>query len=134
MTLGQVKQLTSEPGLEIEPAISPDGKFVAYAAGPLSTTRIYLRQPGGRPVALTADSGPPQRRPVWSPDGTRILFEADGDLFVMPVLSLKNVHVEPVNRYLQLHGIVLRAIPTKENALEQVGYFYTAKHEVRGIF
>src|SRR5437870_3329521 len=64
LTLGQVKQLTSEPGLEIEPAISPDGKFVAYAAGPLSTTRIYLRQPGGRPVALTADSGPPQRRPV----------------------------------------------------------------------
>jgi len=87
LTLGQVKQLTSEPGLEIEPAISPDGKFVAYAAGPLSTTRIYLRQPGGRPVALTADSGPPQRRPVWSPDGTRILFEADGDLFVMPALG-----------------------------------------------
>lgn len=87
LTLGQVTQLTFEPGLEIEPAISPDGKLVAYAAGPLSTTRIYVRQPGGRPVALIADSGPPQRRPLWSPDGTRILFETNAALFVMPALG-----------------------------------------------
>src|SRR5712692_5400256 len=87
LTLGTVTQITFEPGLEIEPAISPDGKFVAYAAGPLSTARIYVRQSGGRPVALTADSGPPQRRPLWSPDGTRILYETDAHLFVMPALG-----------------------------------------------
>ena len=87
VTLGRVTQITFEPGLEIEPAISPDGKFVAYAAGPLSATRIYVRQPGGRPVTLAADSGPPQRRPLWSPDGTRILFETDADLFVMSALG-----------------------------------------------
>jgi Tol biopolymer transport system component len=87
LTLGTVTQITFEPGLEIEPAISPDGKFVAYAAGPLSAARIYVRQAGGRPVALTADSGPPQRRPLWSPDGTRILFETEVGLFVMPVLG-----------------------------------------------
>ena len=87
LTLGTVTQVTFEPGLEIEPAISPDGKFVVYAAGPLSTTRIYMRQPGARPVALTADSGSPQRRPLWSPDGLRILFETNADLFVMPALG-----------------------------------------------
>src|SRR3989449_199397 len=42
---------------------------------------------GGRPVALTADSGPVQRRPLWSPDGTRILFETNADLFVMSALG-----------------------------------------------
>ena len=47
MPLGNVTQITFEPGLEIEPAISPDGKLVAYAAGPLSATRIYVRQAGG---------------------------------------------------------------------------------------
>jgi eukaryotic-like serine/threonine-protein kinase len=87
LTLGNVTQMTFEPGLEIEPSISPDGKLVAYAAGPLSRTRIYVRQSGGRPVALTADSGPPQRRPMWSPDGTRILFETDLDLFLVPSLG-----------------------------------------------
>ena len=87
LALGKVTGITFEPGLEIEPAISPDGKLVAYAAGPLSTTRIYLRQPGGRPVALIADSGPAQRRPLWSPDGTRILYETDADLLVMPALG-----------------------------------------------
>jgi len=87
LTLGTVTQISFEPGLEIEPAISPDGKFVAYAAGPLSTTRIYLRQSGARPVALIADSGPAQRRPLWSPDGTRILYETDADLLVMPALG-----------------------------------------------
>jgi Tol biopolymer transport system component len=87
LTLGTVTQITFEPGLEIEPAISPDGKLVAYTAGPMSAARIYVRQSGGRPVALTADSGPPQRRPLWSPDGTRILFETDADLLVMPALG-----------------------------------------------
>ena len=87
LTLGKVTQITFEPGLEIEPAISPDGKLVAYAAGPLSTTRIYVRQSGGRPVGLTADSAPVQRRPLWSPDGTRILFETNADLFVMSALG-----------------------------------------------
>ena len=87
LTLGEVTRITFEPGLEIEPSISPDGKLVAYAAGPLSRTRIYVRQPGGRPIALTADSGSPQRRPLWSPDGTRILFETDADLLLVPSLG-----------------------------------------------
>ncbi len=87
VTLGKVTQITFEPGLEIEPAISPDGKLVAYAAGPMSRMRIFVRQPGGRPVALTADSGSSQRRPLWSPDGAQILFEAGANLFLLPALG-----------------------------------------------
>jgi Tol biopolymer transport system component/tRNA A-37 threonylcarbamoyl transferase component Bud32 len=98
LTLGKVTQLTFEPGLEIEPAISPDGKLLAYAAGPLSAMKIYVRQPGGRPIALAPDTRVPQRRPVWSPDGTRILFETDQDLFVMPAPVTDNaaLNVSPV--------------------------------------
>ena len=87
LTPGKVTQITFEPGLEIEPAIAPSGTLVAYAAGPLSASRIYVRQPGGRPVPLTPNSGPSQRRPLWSPDGTRILFEAGTNLFVMAALG-----------------------------------------------
>ena len=87
LTLGKVTQITFEPGLEVEPSISPDGKLVAYAAGPLSAARVYVRQPGGRPVALAAGAGPSQRRPRWSPDGTRILFEAGANVFVTPAFG-----------------------------------------------
>ena len=87
VAVGRATQVTFESGLEIEPAISPDGKFVAYAAGPLARMRIYVRQSGGRAVPIGPDSGPSQRRPLWSPDGTQLLFLEGGDLVVVPALG-----------------------------------------------
>jgi len=73
--VGRTIQVTREPGLELDAAISPDGKLVAYAAGPRHTTRIYVRQvAGGRPVPLSEDLAGTHRSPHWSPDGTRIFF------------------------------------------------------------
>jgi predicted Ser/Thr protein kinase len=70
--------ITNAPGPELDPAISPDGAFVAYAAGPLGDTKIYVQQvAGGRPVALTEDLSGTHRLPRWSPDGTRILFRRE---------------------------------------------------------
>jgi Tol biopolymer transport system component/DNA-binding SARP family transcriptional activator len=88
--IGRATQLTREPGLEIEPALSPDGDLVAYAAGPLNRMRIYVRQPGGRAVPVTADSGGGQSHPAWSPDGNRLLFVQGGvigALVVVPALG-----------------------------------------------
>jgi Tol biopolymer transport system component/tRNA A-37 threonylcarbamoyl transferase component Bud32 len=87
ISLGRTTQLTFEQGLEIEPAISPDGKTVAYAAGALGQMRIYVRVPGGRAVPVTTDAGSSQRGPVWSPDGTRLLFRQDGDLMLAPAIG-----------------------------------------------
>ena len=68
----------ADPGLEIDPAISPDGKTLAYVAGVAGHRRLYVRQiDGGRAIPLTElDLAPSQRRPDWSPDGTRIVFQA----------------------------------------------------------
>jgi TolB protein len=60
--------------LASEPAVSPDGKKVAfmYREGPES--HIYvLRSDGPEPVKLTT-AGPNNWGPMWSPDGTQILF------------------------------------------------------------
>jgi Tol biopolymer transport system component len=66
---------TSDPSEEIDPALSPDGTLLAYAAGPPGGTRIYVRQvAGGRPVAIADSGGPPQRWPKWSPDGRSVLY------------------------------------------------------------
>src|SRR5690349_12785177 len=75
--LGRRTQLTLSPVLELDPALSPDGKFVAYVAGPFYQTRLYVRQvEGGAPVAITADSAGFARVPRWSPDGQRLLFSS----------------------------------------------------------
>ena len=78
IAVGRLTRITTEPGLEMDPAISPDGRAIAYAAGAPGNMRIYLRQiAGGRMVPLTDETGPAgQRWPQWSSDGTRIVFQA----------------------------------------------------------
>ena len=79
-------KVTWDPGLEILPAISPDGKSVAYSSGStINNMRIYVRPvAGGRSIQLTDDTSGVQGHPRWSPDGTRILFLAGGGVFSAP--------------------------------------------------
>ncbi len=88
LSLGRRIQVTLDPGLEIDPALSPDGKLVAYAAGPPGRMRLYVRQlAGGTPVPVVRDTGGFQRFPHWSPDGTRLLFLSEHGIEVAPALG-----------------------------------------------
>ena len=74
---GRITHLTRDPALELDPALSPDGRTIAYAAGPLGDMRIFVRQiDGGRPIAIAEGLHEHQRWPQWSPDGSRIVFQA----------------------------------------------------------
>jgi len=85
---GPVRPVTSDPGMELDPAVSADGKLVAYVAGPIGELRIYVRSvSGGTPIQLIKDVTGPQVSPQWSPDGTRILFMLDGAIHVVPSLG-----------------------------------------------
>jgi Tol biopolymer transport system component len=77
LTVGAIGRVTTEAGLELDPAISPDGRTIAYAAGSPGSMRIYIRQiVGGRMVPLTEEQlAGGQRWPQWSSDGARILFQ-----------------------------------------------------------
>src|SRR5690242_3548941 len=82
---GSAKKVTWERGLEMEPALSPDGKYVAYAAGTTMSMRIYVRQvSGGRATRLTDDSLGVEINPQWSRDGSRILFLSESGVFSAP--------------------------------------------------
>jgi Tol biopolymer transport system component len=89
-TIGATHQVTNAPGPEITPAISPDGKMVAYiAASPTGHAQLFLRQiSGGRAVALT-DGTTDAIAPAWKPDGSGLVYSSavDGTLLSIPSLG-----------------------------------------------
>jgi serine/threonine protein kinase len=80
-------QITDEPGPELFPSLSPEGKSVVYAAKSSGNWDIYLHRIGDRePVNLTADSADDDNQPAFSADGKFIAFRSEragGGVFVM---------------------------------------------------
>ncbi len=75
LTLNHTRRLTSAQGLEFLPAISPDGKFLAYVGAADRRAKIFLQPTdGGRPVNITDSLPGSQLSPDWSPDGRRLVF------------------------------------------------------------
>lgn len=72
--LMQLIPITSDPGREIDPAVSPDGSRVAYLASIGSGYQLFVRAlDGGVPLQVTR-SGLAMGHPTWSPEGDRIAF------------------------------------------------------------
>jgi len=81
--------LTSYPGIERQPSLSPDGKQVAFVwYGPNEDNfDIYVRRVGaGEPLRLTTDPAS-DADPVWSRDGDWIAFSRAGSIYVIPALG-----------------------------------------------
>ncbi len=80
-------QLTTLPGLEESPSLSPDGKWIAYAGNQAGNADIYLQSVGGHnAINLTKDSPDDDTEPAFSPDGESIAFRSardGGGIFVM---------------------------------------------------
>jgi len=89
----RVVPLTSYPGLEIEPALSPDGKQVAFAWNGEKEDNydIYVKLvDAGTPLRLTTNPQP-DYAPAWSPDGRYIAFlrwsPSGAEVYVIPALG-----------------------------------------------
>ena len=102
--VGTVRRLTSNPGTESAPAVSPDGGTLAFLSTPErgSQTDLLVAEIGsdghfrGEPVNLTADWDLRPGNPSWSTDGTGVLFSAgirgDSHLFrAAPDTSVQQV-------------------------------------------
>jgi len=80
-------QLTTDPGVETQPSLSPDGKMLVYVGRAAGHAHIYLLRVGGKnPIDLTTDSNDDNSEPAFSPDGERIAFRSErdgGGIFVM---------------------------------------------------
>lgn len=85
--------ITRLQGLEVDPAISPDGKLVAFAwdGGSGDNFDIYVQSiDGNSQMQLTKDAAP-DHAPAWSPDGLRIAFvrvlEGKREIVVLPAFG-----------------------------------------------
>ena len=87
-SLGASRKITFDAGLEVDPALAPDGRLLAYAAGPEGAMRVYVRRvDGGRAVRVSGDMAGDHRRPRWSPDGSHLVYQADGGIWLVPALG-----------------------------------------------
>src|SRR5262245_42657897 len=85
MVFGSTAKVTWDPVMEVLPAISPDGKTVAYAKASPARMRVFVRPvAGGRDIALSDDTTQVQSHPHWSPDGSRVLFLERGGVVSAP--------------------------------------------------
>ena len=89
LATGEVKELTRpkedpRPSLDSYPALSPDGRTLAFVRGPNTVSyEIHLLpltrglEPAGKPFRLTTDTRAAQH-PAWTPDGRGIAFSVGG--------------------------------------------------------
>ncbi|MDH3582746.1 MAG: hypothetical protein OER86_00865 [Phycisphaerae bacterium] len=69
-----ITQFTSDPGNDLMPAFSRDGKSVAFASDRTGNLDIFIRPlSGGPPVQVSSDPAH-EVHPSWSPDGQQLVF------------------------------------------------------------
>jgi Tol biopolymer transport system component len=81
IVIGAAAHATTDDGLEVDPALSPDGRLLAYAGGHARRMRVFIRAvAGGRTIPLSDGADPIEFQPRWSPDGSHILYVSGGAL------------------------------------------------------
>ena len=87
---GDAQRLTSDAGVETDPAFSPDGNLIAFTGEYDGNTDVYVVPvEGGAPRRLTSHPAPDAVL-GWTPDGQRVLFRSSRD-GAYPVPSLFTV-------------------------------------------
>lgn len=86
----KLSRLTFDPGLQSEPAWSPDGRMIAYSSNRSGNFDLWVQMvEEGNAVQVTTNPAH-DWQPDWSPDGKRLVFRSErdeGGLFVVPVLG-----------------------------------------------
>jgi len=86
----QPERITFESGVAFYPAISPDGKMIAYSSDRDGNMDVYVRQLSGQQSIRRTQDPAPDWYVGFSPDGSKIVFRSErdgGGLYVMEALG-----------------------------------------------
>lgn len=96
---GNLDQITfGEEGMDSDPAIDPDGKWIAFASTQhRKTANLYLKAVGGSTLTQLTDDPSDEVMPAFSPDGKRLSFASNRagnwDIYVIPSTGGKPVQI-----------------------------------------
>lgn len=78
ITVSDITPVTSEPGVQFQPAVSPDGDAVAYVTGPTGAQRVVIRSTAGTSdggeIRLADTAFVSETFPRWSGNGESVRF------------------------------------------------------------
>ena len=84
-----IKPLLREEATEINPRISPDGKYVAYSSNESGRMEVYIRPfpdvDKGKWQASTSSGN----SPLWSPDGRELFYLSDDNTVMAVAVETK---------------------------------------------
>jgi serine/threonine-protein kinase len=89
----QPRPFVATPAVELQPAVSPDGRFVAYSADATGRADLYVQPfpPTGAKWLLAEGAG----APVWSLDGRELYFARGRELVAVSVTENPTFGVGP---------------------------------------
>ena len=83
--LGRATQVTMDPGVELDPGLSPDAKFLAYT-GPRGVLAVRQVE-NGVPLTVVRGGDGAGRWPAWLPDGQRLGFVSPRGIEIVSALG-----------------------------------------------
>lgn len=79
-----LERLTRSTSSETGPALSPDGRTLAFASNRTGNNEIYRTQTSAWEArTLSRDPARDDIAPAWSPDGRELAWTSDGDVYAM---------------------------------------------------
>ncbi|WP_410597516.1 VWA domain-containing protein [Amycolatopsis sp. lyj-23] len=83
------QRLTDDDAVDLHPALSPDGRTVAFASERTGSRKLFVIGVDGRGLRQVTTGPAADDSPSWSPDGTRLAFSSTrddpaGDIYTVP--------------------------------------------------
>jgi hypothetical protein len=72
-------RITAPPGVNSEPAFSPDGSRIVFTSNRDGNNEIYIMDANGANPINISNHGADDKQPTWSPDGQWIAFASNRD-------------------------------------------------------